>query len=132
MITAATCFGPKTIFKWYKVIYSHMLFALIFNQPSQAFLYSHSYLINVTIQFANKTGVLKTECCYLIKHTQQDANHHGNNKFVDHHSNNIQLITSHANSIWRYITVYHMKIALGPKHVVAVTMKRRIVAMTVS
>jgi hypothetical protein len=27
--------------------------------PLQAFLYSHSYLLNVTIQFANKTGVLK-------------------------------------------------------------------------
>jgi hypothetical protein len=26
--------------------------------PLQAFLYSHSYLLNVTIQFANKTGVL--------------------------------------------------------------------------
>jgi hypothetical protein len=26
-----------------------------------AFLYSHSYLLNVTIQFANKTGVVKKE-----------------------------------------------------------------------
>jgi hypothetical protein len=53
---------------------------------------------------------------------QKDANHHGKNN---------SLIASHANSIQQYITVYHLKMVLGPKHVVAVTARRRIVALMV-
>jgi Ni/Fe-hydrogenase subunit HybB-like protein len=51
----------------------------------------------------------------LIIHTQQDSNHHGNNN---------SLIANHTNSIWQYITVYHSKMVLRPKHVVAVTKRK--------
>jgi hypothetical protein len=34
------------------------------------------------------------------------------------------LIANHAKSIWQYITVYHMKMVLGPKHVAAVRTRK--------
>jgi hypothetical protein len=42
------------------------------------------------------------------------------------------ILLSHANSIGWYSTVYHLKMVLEPKHVVAVTTRRRkLVALTV-
>jgi hypothetical protein len=37
-----------------------------------------------------------------------------------------------SNSIWQDITVYHLKMVLEPRHVVAVTMRKKIVALMVS
>jgi hypothetical protein len=55
--------------------------------------------------------------------TQENSDH--NNLFIPiiilRASNNNSLIKSQANSIWQYITVYHPKIILRPKHVVEVT-----------
>jgi hypothetical protein len=31
------------------------------------------------------------------------------------------LIASQENNTWQYVTVYHVKMVFGPKHVVAVT-----------
>jgi hypothetical protein len=43
--------------------------------PLQAFLYSHSYLLNVTIQFANKTGVLKEIMNRILNGYTMDQNY---------------------------------------------------------